>query len=564
MVEQTGATEIYLNGKLIEKYGHLSNEQAGVQAVSPSFGEFISLQPGTQGEQILAVRFALQKGIPYVLFVGNPNRALALKIITIKGVTRLTRNEVYFLDYVKASLFFILTLLHLVLFLFSPERKANLYFFIFSVMSMLNFFLHAINTQYVHLVSLKMLLLIFYSFLYISSSFFFLLATYSVFRQSRGLVFRILTVAFLLTIPLFLWSYRIGWWLSLVLYPILAFLESARIALLADQKKMRGARVVTYGAISFLFFYPLFHAIFFGLLPAGPNSLFQHMAFNLGILSLPVSISIYLATEASFTSRSLATKLVEVEQLSERTLIQEEEKKHLQQMDELKSHFFANISHEFRTPLSLIRGTVEQLIKKDSDPLQRQSGYRAIDHSASRLLQMINQLLDLSRLESGKLPLHLQPGNLSALLKLLGGSFASLYESKGITYRYTVPLQPVWVQLDREKLEQIINNLLSNAAKFTQAKGQVNFTATIHTLDTHTCSLHILVQDTGIGIPTTQLPLIFDRFYQADSSPTRNYEGSGIGLALVKELVALHGGKIEVERQLVQVYCGAKKQLIQS
>lgn len=547
LVEQTGASEIFLNGRLIGKYGQIDRLPERVQAASPPSGEFISLLPDGKKQQLLAVRFALQKDIPYVLFVGRPNRALALRVMEMEGVTHLIRSDVTYLDYIKASIFFILALLHLVLFWFSPDRKANLYFFIFSGISMLNFLLHALNSQHVQLTAPKMLLLIFYSLLHLSSSFFFMLATYFVFRQPRGLVFRVLVGTFFLAIPLFLFSYRIGWLLALVMYPILAFLESARVTLLANQKKIRGASVVTYGAIGFLLFYPLFHAIFFGFLPAGPNQVYQHIAFNLGILSLPISLSFYLATETSFTSRSLQAKLVEVQQLSEKTLLQDREKVQLQETDEMKSRFFANISHEFRTPLSLIRGTVEKLREKDDASSERQPDYRVIDCGADRLLQMINQLLDLSRLEVGKLALHPQPGNISGLLKVLAASFASLFESKGIGYRYTVPLQPVWVQVDGEKLEQIINNLLSNAAKFTRAKGEVGFLATVQMVDAHCCFLLVLVQDTGVGIPASQLPRIFDRFYQADSSATRQHEGTGIGLALVKELVELHGGQVQAE-----------------
>ncbi|MDQ4139082.1 MAG: ATP-binding protein, partial [Bacteroidota bacterium] len=376
---------------------------------------------------------------------------------------------------------------------------------------------------------------------------FFLLATYSIFRQKKSLVFWLLTGAFCLCLPLFLGFYKIGWLFGLMLFPILTYLESARITFLADRKKISGAKIVTYGAIAFLVLYPLALAFIFGLLPDGPNGVLGHLTFNLAVLGLPVSLSTYLATEASFTSRSLETKLVEVQHLSAKTILQEQEKRQLQEMNEFKSRFFANISHEFRTPLSLIRGTVEKLRKKEDAASEKQVDYQIIDRNADRLLQMINQMLDLSRLEAGKLTLHPQPGNLSNLLKVLGGSYASLFESRGITYRYTVPLQPISVQMDNQKLEQIINNLLSNAAKFTPANGEVSFTANAQILEEQTCLLKIKVQDTGIGIPIAQLPRIFDRFYQADSSTTRHYEGTGIGLALVKELVELHGGKIDAE-----------------
>lgn len=217
----------------------------------------------------------------------------------------------------------------------------------------------------------------------------------------------------------------------------------------------------------------------------------------------------------------------------------------LQELDALKSDFFANLSHEFRTPLALIQGTIDKL---QSEAIEvHRADYQLIDRQAGQLLDMINQLLDLSKLEAGKLTLNPQPVDLSDFLRQLGGSFVSLFESRQIIYRHTVPLHPVWVNADLEKLTRILSNLLSNAAKFTPAGGQVQFSAWAEVIQAGLLDLRVLVQDTGIGIPTRQLPHIFDRFFQADSSLTRTYEGTGIGLALVKELVALHNGVIEVE-----------------
>lgn len=217
----------------------------------------------------------------------------------------------------------------------------------------------------------------------------------------------------------------------------------------------------------------------------------------------------------------------------------------LQEVDALKSDFFANLSHEFRTPLALIKGTIDKLQSAEIDV--HQADYQLIDRQAGQLLDMVNQLLDLSRLEAGKLALHPHAVDLSGFLRQLGGSFVSLFESRQITYRYTVPLQPVWVNADGDKLARMLSNLLSNAAKFTPAGGQVQFSVWTEVTQPGSIDLRVLVQDTGIGIPAHQLPYIFDRFFQGDSSVTRLYEGSGIGLALVKELVELHHGTIAVE-----------------
>ena len=217
----------------------------------------------------------------------------------------------------------------------------------------------------------------------------------------------------------------------------------------------------------------------------------------------------------------------------------------LQEIDAVKSGFFANLSHEFRTPLSLIRGTMEKLQSGEVNGYQ--ADYQLIDRQVGHLLDMINQLLDLSKLEASRLTLVPHPTSLNSFLKELTGSFVALFESRQLTYRYTVPIQPVWVAADQDKLTRILSNLLTNAAKFTPAGGEVQFSAHIEDVQTNTLFLRVVVQDTGIGIPAHQLPHIFDRFFQADSSATRTYEGTGIGLALVNELVDLHGGTTNVE-----------------
>jgi signal transduction histidine kinase/ligand-binding sensor domain-containing protein/DNA-binding response OmpR family regulator len=239
-------------------------------------------------------------------------------------------------------------------------------------------------------------------------------------------------------------------------------------------------------------------------------------------------------------------EIVRRERLKAHLKIKQVESDKLRELDTLKSHFFTNISHEFRTPLSLIQGTVEKLEKEDNSTKNRPD-YQLINRNTNRLLQLINQLLDLSRLEAGKLSLHPEPGELTGFLSVLAASFASLYESKHIRYQYSISPEAVWTKFDRDKLEKMVVNLLSNAYKFTPAQGEVSFIAEIVQKNTTQCQLQLSVQDTGIGIPQQQQPRIFDRFHQVDTSATRSYEGTGIGLALVKELVELHRGEIRVE-----------------
>ncbi|MEE4177728.1 MAG: two-component regulator propeller domain-containing protein [Bacteroides sp.] len=235
--------------------------------------------------------------------------------------------------------------------------------------------------------------------------------------------------------------------------------------------------------------------------------------------------------------------------LRNRMRLIEMEKEKLKEIDHMKSEFFANISHEFRTPLTLIMGPVEQMLEEDQDP-KKQKTFSVMHANAGRLLNLVNQLLDLSKLESGNYEVKASRGDLIGFLKGLLISFASKAEQKNIKLHFDfdpkIDRQSFREKFyfDRDILEKIINNLISNAFKFTPDGGEVNLRACIKTLRGKDHMIEILLKDTGIGIHEEKLPFIFDRFYQADASPQRVYEGSGIGLAFVKELVRVHHGQI--------------------
>jgi DNA-binding response OmpR family regulator/nitrogen-specific signal transduction histidine kinase len=231
----------------------------------------------------------------------------------------------------------------------------------------------------------------------------------------------------------------------------------------------------------------------------------------------------------------------------------------LQEVDHLKSRFFANISHEFRTPLTLILGPLEDVIAKVRDKAVKEE-LRMMERNAARLLRLINQLLDLSRLESGRMALHASRGDFIAFLKGIVMSFASLAEQQKITLRFETGAAlanglPLAIYFDRDKIEKIFYNLLSNAFKFTPEGGEVSVQLSVtsnqlqHNQLITDHWLLITVKDTGIGIPAGELPRIFDRFYQVDSASTREYEGSGLGLALTKELAEQHYGEIEAHSE---------------
>lgn len=214
------------------------------------------------------------------------------------------------------------------------------------------------------------------------------------------------------------------------------------------------------------------------------------------------------------------------------------------ELDEMKSRFFANLSHEFRTPLMLIKGPLEQLIedKSNGKHLQR---YRMIYRNTQNLQSLIDQLLELSQLEAASIPVKAKQEDVIITLKGLVYSFESLAQDKSINLSFSSVLDSIFAWIDKDKLEKIVNNLLSNAFKFTNENGRIDVNVEKIWYDSKEF-VKIRVADTGIGIPKAKLEKIFDRFYQVDDSSQRSYGGSGIGLALVKELVELHRWEISV------------------
>ena len=219
----------------------------------------------------------------------------------------------------------------------------------------------------------------------------------------------------------------------------------------------------------------------------------------------------------------------------------------LAEIDKAKTAFFSNVSHEFRTPLTLMLGPIDELLRsQDTLTLRQVEQLTFVRRNSQRLLKLVNSLLDFSRIEAGRTQASYQPVDLATLTADLASNFRSACERAGLALRVDCPPLQDCVYVDRDMYEKILLNLLSNAFKHT-FDGEIGVTLR----ETHD-RVQLTVHDTGTGIPARDLPHLFTRFYRVEGARGRSFEGTGIGLALVQELVHLHGGAIEassVERE---------------
>lgn len=247
-----------------------------------------------------------------------------------------------------------------------------------------------------------------------------------------------------------------------------------------------------------------------------------------------------------FAARAYIIFRINKTKLQSQLHYEQQEAKRVKELDTLKTQLYANITHEFRTPLTVIMGMAQQVKADPEEHLD--NGMDMIVRNGQHLLNLVNEMLDLSKLEDGKMTLHLVNGDVINFLRYIVESFQSLAAGQQKQFHFLSDTDELTVAYDAEKLRQIITNLLSNALKFTTAHGNVYVSISQEpATETGFITLVLKVKDTGIGIPENQLPHIFDRFYQLDNSHTRKAEGTGIGLALTKELVKLMNGTIAVK-----------------
>ncbi|GAB3713798.1 hypothetical protein GCM10027592_53290 [Spirosoma flavus] len=227
---------------------------------------------------------------------------------------------------------------------------------------------------------------------------------------------------------------------------------------------------------------------------------------------------------------------------------QQREMVELKVMDDMKTRFFANITHELRTPLSLIVSPVDNLLETAELPPAHQYQLATVQRNARQLLRLFNQLLDINKLEAQQMNLVNEVGDLPEFVGQIVDLFRPSTDIKQLSLTYQTDLPPGNYLFDADKWEKILYNLLANAIKFTET-GSIRVSLSWFGLTPTSTTAQLLVSDTGIGIETEQLPHIFNRFYQTNQAPNRTHIGTGIGLALVNELVIRLGGTIRVYPQ---------------
>ncbi|MDF7813910.1 ATP-binding protein [Hymenobacter sp. YC55] len=585
-VLQGGGMEVYLDGHWLGGYGKVGTSAASTQHQRVRFRPLV-FQCTTAGPHLLAIRYA-----KFALWP-PPQGGFTLRVTTAERLITQNTAQVRLgdLNFLSLAGTAVLALLHGFLFLFYRPQRANLYFSLYmtlaSATSLMVYLRWGATDMSAHWWASFGFLLC--SGLSIIALLRFVYAVCQTPISGRWLTLVVCLQAALLVgwlvWPAWAWSDRVVVTLGLSL---VMWLDMFRVMIRAMRQHQPGIWLVALGAFGTL----LIPFIASGVLNTwtGPFDALQQVVLQLCLLLLPICMSVYLARDFATTRRHLERQLQQVQALSEQTRRQEAERQQLiraqneelestvqrrteeirhqntvlatqkaaiseqadklQALDQAKTRFFTNITHEFRTPLTLLLGPAEQILAESQEPATRQHA-RLVQRSAHRLLRLINQLLDLSKLEAGQLALSFVSDDLVRFVRGLFGSFDSLAQQQQITTAFTTSEAEIVTDFDPDKLEKIVSNLLANAFKFTPRGGHVSLSVQqVKGTPARAAWIELVVGDTGCGIAAAQQAHLFDRFYQADSSATREQEGTGIGLALAKELVDLHGGTITLVSEL--------------
>ncbi|MFD2999056.1 ATP-binding protein [Pontibacter toksunensis] len=611
MIEQTGATEVYLNGHLIQQIGKISYNPKEVEAHTLPKGHMIALPLNDKPIQTLAIRYALQKGIPYLRFGDDPNWVLRIRVNEVSAAAKTSRADDLVLtpfEYFRAGLFFILAVIHLAFFWFYPVQKANLYFFIYAFLTAISSCVgHLANN--VFLVETKMYLLVFNLLIgLIINYIFYIVALYTLFNLRQGVMFWTLTAGLILVFPMCFWLYN-EFALITKLFFFLISLESIRITIIAIKRRKRGARVIAGGALAFFIFFSLFTAMSYGYVPVGSNWFYGILAFNLSVLSFPVAVSLFLALEFAITSRTLGKKLVQVQQLSAKTLAQEHEKQQIltaqnetlerqvlertaevvAQKEEIQhaleyveatqaqlvqkekmaslGELTAGIAHEIQNPLNFVNNFSEvstELLQELEQEIGlnnreeamvltsdiRQNLYK-IHHHGCRADAIVKNMLQHSRSSAGVKQLTDLNSLAEEYLRLAYLGIRNKHKDFNCTLDTCLDSSLEKVEVVPQELGRVLLNIFNNAFYSVQQKQRLGISLYKPKVTVQTQQmveqLEIRVQDNGIGMPESVKSKIFQPFFTTKPAG----QGTGLGLSLSYDIITKgHGGELKVESEV--------------
>ena len=390
LVAQTGASEIFLNGQLIGTFGKISTQENQTIAVMPDEGSFIGLPIRKKGEQVLSVRFTVQKNLHYINVVGRENITLKLTTMETSAIgPSIMNNPVVYFEFTRIGIFFTLSIIMLALYFFNRSQKASLYFFLYTFFALISTFLLDIVYRNIDLAATRMGFFIGFAVSWSLSFVFFITAVYEIFNRKRGGIFWIF-IAFTIASLIFeITDYKNVLSLTGNYFYLIFFAEIIRVVILAKSQKLLGANIIFTGAIIYVIFVFISKLFLWGYIPAGPNWIYGNFAYNIFLLCLPVSISIFLALESSFASRALKLKLEENEKLSK------EKQQILATQNETLERQVTERTTALNQSLENLKATQTQLIQKEK--LASLGELTAgIAHEIQNPLNFVNNFSDLS------------------------------------------------------------------------------------------------------------------------------------------------------------------------
>jgi len=592
VIQQSGASEIYLNGSLIYSFGVFDIDPAKVKAYDP-LAQPVVFPVKKDGQQIFAVRYALQPRVKYTAIFATYNPALTTSINTMDAANRNYRQFIYFLkgsNSFQAGIFFILTVLHLSFFLFYRLQKANLYFSLFALLGLM-FELLMLFKGNIHWVKQKFYLFNLTIDVSLIGGLFMLTAIYYLLEQKRGRWYSTLIILEVLCMVSFALPGYLGWNIASRLFSTLINLEIIRISFAAVKRKKRGAWIMVGGSLCYL----ICIIAFFVAGQPGTVDVFTNIVFNLAWLSIPVATSIYLGLDFAFTSRSLKQKLTEVEQLShekQQILISQKEtleqqvtertaelNQSLKELKETQSQLIqqekmaslgeltAGIAHEIQNPLNFVNNFSEvnkELIEELRGERRKAEGERntAIEeeilndiedneekilHHGKRADAIVKGMLQHSRASTGKK----EPTDINALadeyLRLSYHGMRAKDKSFNAEIKIDFDSSIGKINVVPQDIGRVLLNLFNNAfyaigeRRKVEGVGYEPFVSVSTKKVDDKVEIH--VKDDGIGIPQKVVDKIFQPFFT--TKPTG--QGTGLGLSLSYDIIKAHGGEIKVE-----------------